>query len=353
MSVCSHCSEKLPPENDFVVCGECNSRFHYTCSSVRETVWRKYSKDVKLSWKCAICKIKTVAADSEQSCVNDGDLVNGQATPNDSVRKGCKDLNPQKSINLSDEIDYLKQLLIHKDLIIEGQVDLINSLKAQIQLMTANTALETKVLKGNSANSQGHSAVSQGHSASPQGRSFKPGPPEVQSRLKTRNMHGIQCEAQPVKIDGPSSAPEGNSVQKSNYAIHEAHARAKMNEVINLAQDVDGTDWRTVKPKRYRNNRQVVIGERSDDGKCRLKASEALSYWHVYRLHPGTSTAEVEDYLKNDFPGVRVEELKSSNPTVYSSFKVTVREVDGPRILDAGLWPSGTRINRFFLPRNK
>lgn len=55
----------------------------------------------------------------------------------------------------------------------------------------------------------------------------------------------------------------------------------------------------------------------------------------------------------NELTDVRVEKLKSIDPTVYSSFKVSVRESDDPKILDAGLWPSGTRINRFFLARTR
>lgn len=69
-------------------------------------------------------------------------------------------------------------------------------------------------------------------------------------------------------------------------------------------------------------------------------------------MQPETLPEEnIVTYLEKDFPGVVVERLKSANPAAYSSFKVTVGEADGPKIMNADLWPSGTRINRFFLAR--
>lgn len=153
----------------------------------------------------------------------------------------------------------------------------------------------------------------------------------------------------PVHVHNEVTRSINESPGISNHDLHEALTRAKLNDIIHLESGsrVD-EKWQKVKSRRPH---KTVVGNKSGNGECRLRAADSHSYWHLYRLHPDTTPEDVEAYLKNDFPGVLVEKLNSSNPTLYSSFKVTVRETDGPKILDAGLWPSGARINRFFLAR--
>lgn len=136
----------------------------------------------------------------------------------------------------------------------------------------------------------------------------------------------------------------------TNLAVEEALTRVKLNEIIHLEGDPEpGEKWQKVESRRPR---KTVVGTKASDGGCKLRAAESHTYWHVYRLHPDTSPRDVEAYLRDGFPDVMVEKLNSSNPTLYSSFKVRVREADGPRMLDAGMWPSGARVNRFFLARS-
>lgn len=340
MEVCSHCSESLPPENDYVTCGVCKSKYHYACSSVRETAWRNFSAGAKLSWKCNICKIKT-ATDNDKPEVNSECLLNVKTT---SVENTGTDSDSGGSTGCN-EIGYLKELLRHKDLLIQNQADLIQSLKDQIQLLKLEKARTltrpqakdlTTVVKPTTG------AVHRG-APTPDGitKNLNTGKNETRSNEQVKSKTN-------VRYDGLAGK---TSQVITNYDVHEALTRTKINELLNLASTSnDDEQWKTVTHKKPK---QTVIGKKLDDGKCKLRAAETFGYWHVYRLHPDTSAEDVKAYLESDFPGVQVEKLKSFSPTVYSSFKVTVREKDEQRILDAGLWPSGTRINRFFHSRDK
>lgn len=324
MSVCSHCQAALPPENDFVTCGSCKGVLHYGCAGVRETTWRKYSAENKQAWKCAICRVKNVVTD--KATLPEVNKQCGQTTA-DGV--DC--------ISETSEIGYLKQLLIHKDLVIASQTDLINSLKAQIQLMQVNNNMQ----KSESSTSTIMRHMVQG-----------PPPPTQSTKRKSGGLiQDAPTSSVISQIKTSENTKERQLAAKAvNYEVQEALTRAKLNDVINLASNVD--EWKVAKPKRYRT-KQMIVGDRAEDGKCSLRASETLGYWHVYRLHPSTTAGEVEDYLKVEFPDVKVEKLNSANPTEYSSFKITIRELDEPKIVNAGLWPSGTRVRRFFLSRNR
>src|SRR3978361_814179 len=60
--VCGQCAAALPPDNDFVTCKGCNRGFHYSCTNVRETFWRKKSMEDKASWRCSFCKAEPEGA---------------------------------------------------------------------------------------------------------------------------------------------------------------------------------------------------------------------------------------------------------------------------------------------------
>lgn len=366
MSLCNQCSQSLPPENDFVSCGGCKNGYHYACSGVRETVWRKYTAESKQGWRCVICKTKTVSADIVNSLVNDNSSMNSENLPTVTVTtagQGCTNtMTRSERLKFDsgpkfDEVGYLRELLRHKDLIIENQADLIKSLKEQIVLLkagrTQSLAMGDKtdfiqasnpksiVRKSKTDTSHANASVSALRVGSKKQQNAKSDPGAVEQG-NVREM-----EVNTVRDSGGNKCASNIS----NYDVHEALTKAKLHDIIHLSGDAhDDGEWRKAQPRR-RN--KPIIGKKADDSKCGLRAAESYSHWHVYRLHPKTVTGDVEAYLCNQFPGVLVEKLNSSNPELYSSFKVTVKENDGDRILDESLWPNGTRINRFFLARNR
>lgn len=346
MSVCNSCPELLPPENDYVSCGGCRGRFHYGCSGLREAVWRKYSAEIKAAWRCAICKAKTLADNDKNTVLSNSDIQSDAHSKNSSASKNTG--SAPKTTEKTNEVSYLKELIRHKDVIIANQADLIDSLKEQIRLMKLNMiARPTAVL----ASKQDTSLAAEiqccaDPKSSKAATDKKEDSHHSNRRVKLTNKPSVVCER-----DGGAPTSSNNAVV-SSYDMHEALARAKLHGVINLGKDANDDDqWRTVAHGRGRS--RFVVGKKSDDGSCKLRVAELQSHWHVYRLHPATTREEVLDYLKTDFPDVAVEKLNSYNPLLYSSFKVSVREGDGHRVLDADLWPSGARIKRFFLPREK
>lgn len=338
MAVCDQCLVELPPENDFVTCSGCNSKLHYNCANVRETVWRRYSAQVKLAWKCAICKVKTTSTDNSKSTESKLEGANGNGIDNVS-KANCTVLT---------ENEYFRELLRHKDMIIGNQADLIVSLKEQINLMKTHRAYNSVA----SHNNKGGAAL--------QKIDLRKSAPVVPSN-KAEISHSIRELKASLTNDGVCSDSEellrqstlGNTAPASisNYDMLEAMTRNKMDHFVNLAGEPDGGTQ--VKKLRIRRPNQTIVGKRSTNDETGLRAADTYSYWHVYHLHPQTKKEDVEAYLQKEFPGVQVEKLDSSNPTIYSSFKVVIKESDEQRILDPGLWPNGTRINRFFLPRRR
>lgn len=330
MTVCSQCSVELPPENDFVVCNCCNSKLHYNCANVRETVWRNYTAKVKLLWKCAGCKTKTALADNK---------------PAD------KDSKIESKIECPgfNEVDYLRDLLRHKDIIIRNQADLIMSLKDQIGLMKAHQAYknvppENKPIHA-PQRSESRRTTSNVVGVPPKGEKPQSGWP-----VKDKQPADDECEVSDA-LPRRSENGDGTSSTISNCDMHMALTRTKLQGYINLNESPEANK-RPRGPRSKREN-QTIIGKKSADGNSSLRAAESYSHWHVYRLHPETKPEDVLAYLQADFPKVQVEKLDSVSPEVYSSFRVSVRENDVQKILNPDLWPSGARVNRFFLPRRK
>lgn len=348
MAVCVQCSADLPPENDYVTCSGCKNKFHYGCANVRETAWRKYSADVKLTWKCLICKVKTTT-DTAKSLANSDNNLNSSDVP--GAGNNITDSNPTTSTTITggtsfSEIEYLRELLRHKDMIIGNQIDLIHSLKEQLILLKSNNAFNLEAPPGKSiVSSHGPVSVDSYKNA------LKASLPSCRVDETQKNKKGLENNRKAVRKEaGGTSGGLGGGI--TNHDLHEALARAKLSNVINLANgDFEAENYRKV--NKSRKTSHTVVGKKIDDGRCSLRAAESYSYWHVYRLHPDTKKEELEIYLQTEFPGVQVEGLQSSSPTQYSSFKVTVKESEEQKILDPGLWPSGTRINRFFLPRRR
>src|SRR3978361_67117 len=76
--VCGQCAAALPPDNDFVTCKGCSRGFHYSCTNVRESSWRKKSVEDKALWRCSFCKAEPEGA-IQQTAVTPIGLEQGAA----------------------------------------------------------------------------------------------------------------------------------------------------------------------------------------------------------------------------------------------------------------------------------
>lgn len=110
--------------------------------------------------------------------------------------------------------------------------------------------------------------------------------------------------------------------------------------------------WTEVVRRKTNNKRPPVIGNITDSSIKLMGVPKYVSL-HVYRLGPGTKSAQVIDFIKPKFPEAKCEQLNSRNPEEYSSFKVDIYEENLNSALDANSWPSSACVRRFFFPRRK
>ena len=99
--------------------------------------------------------------------------------------------------------------------------------------------------------------------------------------------------------------------------------------------------------KKKRNNKpQPIVGSSSSPSV--LKDVPKMASIHIYRLMPNTDTEEVTNHLKPVAPKVAVHKLNSRYPSKYSSFQLTVNFENREAVMNPAIWPSGTKLNRFF-----
>lgn len=93
MPVCDKCYEKLPPENDFVVCNGCNSKIHYLCAGIRETKWKTSNNEWKMSWRCITCKSKIEDSTKENQAATTQMQNETAASLGEMIRRIIKEEN--------------------------------------------------------------------------------------------------------------------------------------------------------------------------------------------------------------------------------------------------------------------
>lgn len=96
-----------------------------------------------------------------------------------------------------------------------------------------------------------------------------------------------------------------------------------------------------------RRTTPVIIGSNSK-ANCEVKTVEKSGYLHLYRMHPNTTEADVLEFLKQTAPDIvfKCETLRKGDHS--ASFRLTypIQFVD--RVYNAGLWPSGAAVRRYY-----
>lgn len=142
MGTCSRCDGGLPPENDFVECSGCNSKFHYLCAGVRESTWRKYTSEVKHTWRCVSCKAKT--ADKEADTTLKSDTLVGIPTTDfyehleRLIRRVVREENQKIIKHISGLTDHAVKALADAKVITENTVLLADKVE-NIQVAQSET----------------------------------------------------------------------------------------------------------------------------------------------------------------------------------------------------------------------
>lgn len=106
----------------------------------------------------------------------------------------------------------------------------------------------------------------------------------------------------------------------------------------------NSAEWKEVVHK-SRNKLKRIVGKNSE---VLIKGVPKLASLHVYRLDKNTTTDELRDMLKVNFPEVTCQALTSKYPEMYSSFKVSIYGDNYDKALDPAIWPQGACVNKFF-----
>lgn len=134
----------------------------------------------------------------------------------------------------------------------------------------------------------------------------------AQSELKMRQLR---------ELGDPSRPPSGNTTSRND----------------------SGEAWKVA--ERRNRGRKLLVGTNSACGA--IQTVPRLASLHVTRLSPCTEAADLENLLRTEFPDVVCEGLQSKHPTIYKSFKVTVRQDSLHRAWRRDIWPSGALVSRF------
>lgn len=255
------------------------------------------------------------------------------------------------------EIKHLKllctekeKLLNEKDMVISTQKELIASLKDQLRLYKFVNESQAPSIGQHQTKVQCKKQYDQGTTISEQKPATKiaaePASNKNSIRKKnTKTTQSIQSTSRPpidiqLKSDGKQQVFTNEMVSS---AIHTTQATLKCNEIININND-DDDGFVPVKNIRKHRKNKPIIGSSSDTG---LHCAPKLSFLHVYKLHPSTTTEQLTSYLKPSFPEVSCEKMNSRYPEYYSSFKIVVNELNSAKAEDPSLWPAGCCVNRY------
>lgn len=399
-SSCSVCNLKIDVRyDDRIKCCQCLECVHLKCVDISlEQYQLMNEKDILKSWMCVACKNGDDPSVGENVDVQrDNNANNPSEVSADKAllkildhiadrqtiileKLTCKNLEPCHCSNAIEEFKIENEKLratinAQQRMIAEMRnefKDHILELKAMINNTSSKSTTDVRIVN-NAAGKKSNSAELNHKDGGFVNNKIKL--PPKQSAVKTSpsvcdsvasviigNLPRTETDLPKPRADKKqksmqrTSAIEDHSPSEiSAQAVREAITKAKCSSVIDLNQNVDRPHSGGINGSRsfVKRKNEPIIGDRPADLQCKLRAATSFTYWHVYRLHPDTKADDVVNYLKTDFPSVLVETLKSANPAVYSSFKVMVEAKDGARVSDPGLWPSGTRINRFFLARDK
>ena len=106
-------------------------------------------------------------------------------------------------------------------------------------------------------------------------------------------------------------------------------------------------NWKKVEHKKSKKRETIVGNANSTD----IKTVPRNAYVYVSRLSSETTEADLENFLRKDFPENKCELLKSNFPTTHARFKVTIDFTNLDKSRNPDVWPKGAQISRFFHPR--
>lgn len=304
---------------------------------------KRCKSSVQSGLKCITCGVT-----SHKSCLNalktvkfiDDVTVNccadntaDQAVCNQSVSEGQKmSYQDSTNANVNDiKIKYLEELIRQKDLTITNQAIAITSLQDQVSYLKR----ELSIFEKPAGEKTTHEPISKSLSYA-----------QASSKNITSNMSSKSKTSKAIVSNVTPSAV--------SHAIHLAKAHEVCQNIVQLNQDKQDVNERvTLQAVNHvrRRSRNILIGDSNTlPTNSTLKSAKDASFKHFHSTNwdPETNDETLLNYLRGMVPEVKVEKLNSRNPSIYSSFKISVPSVDVDKIIKTGVWPSGVKINQFF-----
>lgn len=324
---CSQCSNKIDRYDEAIDCQVCINSFHIKCSNIPIENYYKMREDGAINkWKCENCESTTDFHDStSQLQVNSKDETNKF----DSIVQ----LAVEKALApLISEILNLKDLVVTQSKQINSLIDKIHHMQGIKNSSTTQTA----------------------------DRSFQRSPPVDK---ETEHMKGIPPDL---------SATINNSSTENEDSKTPAQVSSAVTDALVEPRGVS-SEWTVVenRKKSNRKNQEITKSKTKQLTSTALKQGKyikpitgsssstalqsaprkRLSHIHITRLSPSTSVEDINKFLNNITTNFTCEQLKSKQPDIYSSFKITFPSEYETKLMDPELWPEGIMINKFFLRR--
>lgn len=350
-ALCKSCGKNVDINGSKCVkCVKCVSVFHASCSQRAKT--RQVSSSEKNLVVCCE-KVRPVLVSEDHS--RDQGLNNMQDSLGISEGLSCN----QSGGFL--EVDLLKCIIEQKDIIIEELREKIFLLQDKIDLMKKLEDLQKTGVY--------------------QKVKF---PKNCGDNISDSNRHGMAGKN--VNINSAATAARGisteskvnsggviqdNDQRNSNAVLLEKTQKKIMNDVINLESEKVGINrsapeessqqkpegnaasegWTQVTARRNRRSRAGIMG--TGQPRPGVKTIPKKSFIFVSRFAPDTAAEDVKGIVSALCPEVECEPMKSKHPQHYASFKIGVNVDNFVRVMDPGVWPAGTYIDRFFRPRGR
>lgn len=221
-------------------------------------------------------------------------------------------------------ITYLEEIIRQKDLVISNQAMLIESLQVQITFLNREVSSHAVDVHPNPKTASYSKTASSS---------------KVLSNEKEKAKHSNKQ----LNIAQENKGTSQIAATTVSHAIHTAHTSQLCHDIVNLTSDI--------KLNSKSNPRNLFVGNAESDSVISSFKSAKITqmrHFHVTNCDPETTKETLMLYLKDIVPNVQIEMLKSRNPTLYSSFKISIPKLEAPKILKPELWPSGVMVNQFF-----
>lgn len=296
---CVRCRNPVKVAKSGTQCKKCGIISHNSCLNTRKNV--TFFKDGTV----ICCKDISETTDSEKISLSQ------PVTADEKTSDKEIPYNGESSSSAIDKvtIKYLEELIKQKDLTINNQNIAIQALTDQVLLLKREIQFSTAL------------------------------PLQV-------------MENQVPIADDPGNSSKPVFKNDFSAALHTTHSRLICQNVIGLGQHPSVS-------VRKPNERNILVGTGQNSTNCPFKAakinenSAKYRYYHATKFDPDTNGDELNKYLKNYAPNLKVEKLNSRRPDLYASFLISVPENESGSILTSEIWPDSVVLNLFRFSKNR